>query len=114
MTFTKEDSPLHVVNRIAYTFDSTGKASQYINNEFWISEVTNYLGQEVVGTEWRTDCESGMKEEVEVFTIASPRQFYNTYKGFPSKKMNADGISDKVKARYKISRKKNDVDDVYK
>lgn len=114
MTFTKEDSPLHVVNRIAYTFDSTGKASQYINNEFWISEVTNYIDEEIVETEWRTECEGGLKEEVEVFTIGSPRQFYNQYKGFPSKKVNADGISDKVKARYKISRKKNDVDDVYK
>ena len=103
VTFTKEDSPLHVVNRIAYTFDSTGKDPQYINNEFWISEVTNYIDEEIVKTEWREQCESGLKEKVEVFTIGSPQQFYNKYKGFPSEKVHADGNQE---PEYMLSRRK--------
>ena len=53
--------------------------------------------------EWREQCESGLKEKVEVFTIGSPQQFYNKYKGFPSEKVHADGNQE---PEYMLSRRK--------
>ncbi len=81
LTYTKDNTPLHVINRIAYSFDDKGVNLNYIENEFWISEIINYAKKEIISTEKIKECEYDYNsEKVEVFKIGSPEKFYNIYK----------------------------------
>lgn len=81
VTYSKEDSPLVFKNRIAYTFDNGGKDLKYVENEFWISELVNYSKKEAISKRKYQECESEVEVDTYVFKIASPRKFYNSYKG---------------------------------
>lgn len=80
VTYSKDDSPLVFKNRIAYTFDSTGKNLNYIDNEFWVSELINYSRKEAVTKKKYQECESDVKVERYVFKIGAPNKFYSSYR----------------------------------
>lgn len=81
MTFTKEDTPLLFKNRIAYSFDKSGNDLKFIENEFWISELINYSKKSAGSDETIKDCDKDAGVIRYVFKIASPKKFYNSYKG---------------------------------
>lgn len=81
VTYSKDDSPLIFKNRIAYTFDNSGKDLKYVENEFWISELINYAKKEAISKKKYQECESDIEIDTYVFKMASPHKFYNSYKG---------------------------------
>lgn len=82
--FTKDDSPINFKNRIAYSFDKDGININNIENEFWISEITNYskkmAGKEMMIKECEEDPDIEFNKKY-VFNIFAPNKFYNFYKG---------------------------------
>lgn len=81
--FTKEDTPLNFKNRITYSFNECGKESKSIENEFWISELTNYSEKEAGSMKMIKECDNdnaGVK--VYKFKVSAPGKFYNSYRGF--------------------------------
>lgn len=81
ITFTKEDTPLIFKNRIAYSFDKNGNDLKFIENEFWVSELTNYSKKSAGANEKMKDCDYDVPVSQYVFKIASPNKFYNSYRG---------------------------------
>ncbi len=81
IAFTKEDTPLSFKNRIAYSFDKGGDGLKYIENEFWISELINYSKKSAGANKTIKDCDKEEGVVQYIFNIASPRKFYNSYKG---------------------------------
>lgn len=79
MAYSKKNSPLVFKNRIAYSFDNAGKNIKYVENEFWVSELINYSRKEAVSVEKYKECESDEEISRDVFNIASPHKFYNSY-----------------------------------
>jgi hypothetical protein len=91
--FTKEDSPVNFINRISYSFDKDGTNLHYVDNQFWISEITNYskkmAGKEMVIKDCESDSELPSNKKF-VFNISSPNKFYNFYRGKSSFKKSKD------------------------
>ena len=79
--FDKGNTPMHVVNRIAYSFEPDGTSPKFIDNEFWISGVKNYVEGEITK---QKDVIKLRYEDIpvkteKVFKIGSPSSFYNVY-----------------------------------
>ena len=79
--YGKDNSPITFKNRIAYGFGKDDVATKHIDNDFWISCVTNYSkkGATEKMTE-KTEC-YGVKSSKKVrrFKIGGPNKFYQTY-----------------------------------
>lgn len=91
--FTKEESPICFKNRITYSFDKDGCKTNYIENEFWISEIINYskktAGKEMTIKECDGDSDNNANK-VFVFSISAPNKFYNSYVGKSGSGKNSD------------------------
>lgn len=91
--FTKEDSPVNFINRISYSFDKNGANPYYVDNQFWISEITNYskkmTGKEMIIKDCDGDPELSSNKRF-VFDINAPNKFYNSYIGKSSFKKSKD------------------------
>lgn len=81
VTFTKEDTPLVFKNRISYSLYENGDNLKQIENEFWVSEVINYTEKEALEKKEYKECEGDFAETIYVFKMASPKKFYNSFKG---------------------------------
>lgn len=81
MLYDKENTPMHVINRIAYSFDSNGDSPKFIKNEFWISSVVNYNNNDYKKgfTMLRKEDSNNLKF-LNDFDVNSPSQFYNIYR----------------------------------
>ena len=79
--YTKDDTPLLFKNRIAYTFSKDGNNLKYIENEFWISGVTNYSLKSAVDKKEYKECDYDKTKIIRIFNMASPSKFYNSYQG---------------------------------
>lgn len=79
--FTKEDTPLSFKNRISYSFNKDGENLKQVENEFWVSEVINYTEKEALEKKEYKECEKDYAEIIYVFKMASPKKFYNSFKG---------------------------------
>jgi len=81
LNYTKEDTPLTLRNRLAYAFSKSTDDVKIIDNEFYVSSVTNYADEENVtyNTIKLKGCESDDKEEYQVSLIRRKNNFYNSY-----------------------------------
>lgn len=82
IVYTKETTPLTFSNRIAYFIDNA-KELTYMQNDFWVSSLTNYSGKYIIEKTQIEECVGGnilMKKMVNINTKQSPNRFYNTYK----------------------------------
>lgn len=80
-TYTQSTTPLSFKNRIAYGFNKSDVADKHLDNDFWISSVTNYSKNEA--TEKRkekTECYGQKKSsKVRIFKIGGPNKFFKLY-----------------------------------
>ncbi len=78
--YSESSSPVKFKNRIAYSFNSDCKDIQHIENNFYISSVTNYSKKAAIEkVKEKTDCYSNQKQIRKYFKIGGPNKFYKTY-----------------------------------
>lgn len=77
-SFTKGQSPLVFSNRIAYTIEKNDNLIKF-ENEFYITEISNYPESEIV--EWKYDeyCEQKSMYMIKYFKNVSADKFYIKY-----------------------------------
>jgi len=80
-TYTEATTPLSFKNRIAYGFNKNEVADKHIDNNFWISSVTNYSKNEATENyEEKTECYGQKsKSKSRIFKIGGPDKFYKIY-----------------------------------
>jgi hypothetical protein len=74
----KDDSPYVFSNRIAYRVGESSEPVQF-ENQFYVSEITNYPEKEIVDKEYDKFCGEKSMERFNFFKIKSPDQFYIMY-----------------------------------
>lgn len=80
-TYNKDNSPLTFRNRISYAFDKECKNLKQIENEFYVSDITNYSKKEIIQTvKEKVNCYDIIKTKRKYFKIGGPNKFYVTYK----------------------------------
>lgn len=78
--YTSDTTPLRIANRIAYGFDKGSVADKHIENDFWVSGITNYSKKAILEKEKvKTGCYSESTEKVYRFKIGGPDKFYVVY-----------------------------------
>lgn len=78
-TFTKSDSPIVFSNRILYTVGQSTVAIRF-ENEFYVSEITNYPEYEIIDTKYEEFCGQKSMIQSDFFKISSPDKFYIEYR----------------------------------
>ena len=76
--FMKDDSPYVFSNRITYRVGESAEPIQF-ENEFYVSEITNYPRKEIVDYEYDEFCGEKSMERYNFFKIKSPDRFYLKY-----------------------------------
>ena len=74
----KDESPFIFSNRITYRVGESAEPVQF-ENEFYVSEITNYPRKEVVKEDFDKFCGEKSEEKYEFFKIKSPDRFYIMY-----------------------------------
>ena len=78
LQFMKDDSPYVFSNRIAYRVGESAEPVQF-ENEFYVSEITNYPEKEIVDKEYDEFCGEKSMERKSFFKIMAPDRFYIMY-----------------------------------
>lgn len=79
-SYSESNSPLKFKNRISYAFDRDCNNLKQIENEFYVSGVTNYSKKEAVKkVKEKVDCYDMMAQKREYFKIGGPDKFFVTY-----------------------------------
>ncbi len=80
-TYNESNSPLKLKNRIAYSFQKSDDSLKFIENNFWLSNITNY--SEKTALEKRKKYYNCSKNYTNVyyFKIGGPNLFFKTYTG---------------------------------
>lgn len=76
--FMKNDSPLVFSNRITYRVGESSEPVQF-ENQFYVSEITNYTEKEIVKEDYDEFCGEKSMEKYNFFKIKSPDRFYIMY-----------------------------------
>lgn len=76
--FMKDDSPLVFSNRITYRVGESSVPVQF-ENQFYVSEITNYPEKEIVKEDYHEFCGEKSMEKYNIFKIKSPDRFYIMY-----------------------------------
>lgn len=79
LSFTKSDSPIVFSNRIEYKVGQSGTPIKF-ENEFYISEITNYPRTEIVETKREGFCGQRKQFWTSHLKNASPDKFYIQYR----------------------------------
>lgn len=85
-TYTQTTTPMSFRNRIAYGFTKDDVAEKHIDNNFWISSITNYSQKEATeGYKDKSEC-YGYKSysKGKRFKIGGPNKFYKLYSKDPT------------------------------
>lgn len=79
--YSKSSSPIVFKNRLAYGFDKGELANKHIDNEFWVTSVTNYSRKAAtVDVKQSSKCyDIKYSEKVREFKIGAPNKFYKYY-----------------------------------
>lgn len=80
-SYTQANTPMSFKNRIAYGFTKNDVADKHIDNDFWISGITNY-SQDAATENYKDKKECyGIKssEKGKRFKIGTPSKFYKLY-----------------------------------
>lgn len=85
-SFSKEDSPLHITNRITYGFDSNIPNVKSIDNSFWVSSIKNYsFNAALEHKSLIEECnynnlnKKTLPYKYNYFKIGGPNKFYHKY-----------------------------------
>lgn len=82
--YNQSTTPLSFKNRLAYGFTKNDVADKHIDNDFWISAITNYNKKEATEKyKEKSECygkKSSSKRKV--FKIGGPDKFYKLYRQF--------------------------------
>lgn len=84
ISFSKEDSPVVFSNRLTYRKGTNDELIR-IENEFYVSEITNYPESEVLTSDFEKFCGEESLNKTHFFKMASPDRFYIDYINTPSK-----------------------------
>lgn len=76
--FSKENTPLTFANRLAYHVGNNEQLF-YIQNNFWVSRLTNYNGNFINENVTVDNCAGNTSTNLKFNTQESPTRFYNTY-----------------------------------
>ena len=76
--FMKEESPFVFSNRITYRVGESTEPVQF-ENQFYVSEITNYPEKEIVKEDYDEFCGEKSAEKYNFFKIKSPDRFYIMY-----------------------------------
>ncbi|MEL7655807.1 MAG: hypothetical protein AAGU75_07865 [Bacillota bacterium] len=76
--FVKDESPFVFSNRVSYRVGDSAAPIQF-ENEFYISEITNYPEKEIMDYDYEEFCGEKSAERYEFFKIKSPDRFYLMY-----------------------------------
>lgn len=76
--FMKDDSPLVFSNRITYRVGESVEPVQF-ENEFYVTEITNYPKKEIVKEDYDEFCGEKTMERYNFIHIQSPDRFYIMY-----------------------------------
>lgn len=82
--FDKKTSPLTFKNIIAYSFDEDGDDMKFIQNEFWMSNLSNFKESAAGPKVKKDECGNKLPKKIRKFDGYAPNKFYNSYKGMPS------------------------------
>lgn len=79
-SYSEAESPVQFTNILAYSFDKECKDVQRVQNDFYVSNVTNYSEEAAVEkVKEKVDCYDRSKKKVSRFKIGGPNKFYRTY-----------------------------------
>lgn len=78
LQFMKDESPFVFSNRITYRVGESAEPIQF-ENEFYVSEITNYPEKEIIDSEYAEFCGEKSSEKYNFFKIKSPDRFYIMY-----------------------------------
>lgn len=79
--YEKYNSPLVFRNRIAYSFDCNCEDIRIVDNEFYVSSVTNYKRKKATTKQTFKSSYDCSYFEGEQYIVSAPDRFYNTYEG---------------------------------
>ncbi len=77
-SFTKSESPFVFSNRLTYSVENSDDKVK-IENEFYISEITNYPENEIIESKPDKFCEQELMSTSEYFKLNAPDMFYIEY-----------------------------------
>ena len=80
--FSKNESPLVFSNRISYAVEDSSNLIKF-ENEFYVTEITNYPEKEIIEKEYDEFCGEKSNEKIEFFKNTSPSKFYIRYSKGP-------------------------------
>lgn len=80
-TYDKRSTPYLFKNRIAYGFTKNDVADKHIDNEFWISSITNYSQKAATeNVRSKSECyDMTTFTKTRTFKIGGPNKFYKVY-----------------------------------
>ena len=79
LTFTKENSPMTFSNRICYSFETSFANPIFVENKFFISEISNVPYDEFFEKKYEYSCGKESEFKVLFRRYASPEKFYYVY-----------------------------------
>jgi hypothetical protein len=77
--FTEETTPLTIKNIISYRFDENGHENNTIENNFWVSEISNYPLKSFLGRRYSEYCGEKAQELERYYLFSSANRFYIRY-----------------------------------
>ena len=79
-TYSEDNTPLRLNNRIAYSFEEDNKSLKHIDNTFWVSSVQNYRDKAILEKKKvNVGCYADVKKKIRYFKVKGPNLFYITY-----------------------------------
>lgn len=78
VSFNQKDSPYVFSNRLIYTIGDVDEL-HYINNEFYVSKITNYSSDDIVKYVNVKDCANKETKSISIIKESGPDRFYIKY-----------------------------------
>ena len=80
-TYNESSSPTKFRNRISYSFDEKGSDLRQIENDFYLSSITNYSKKAATEkVKEKVGCSNSYSKKTYYFKIGGPNKFYKPYK----------------------------------
>lgn len=80
-TYNESSSPTKFRNRISYSFDEKGSDLRQIENDFYLTSITNYSKKAATEkVKEKVGCSETFSKKTYYFKIGGPNKFYKSYK----------------------------------
>ena len=80
-SYTESNSPSKIRNRISYSFDESGNDMRQVENDFYLSGITNYSKSAATErVKEKVGCSNSTTIKTYYFKIGGPNKFYKSYK----------------------------------